>query len=228
MKPPDRREIVIADDNPVLLSVLTQIFQESGWIVRTACDGFGALAQIRARMPELLLSDLNMAGMSGFELLSVVRRRHALIPVIAMSGAYTGTSVPHGVAADRFYAKGSGRVEWLLDLVTSLTSHKGFLDSRQSTPIWAPRLNMKHNDPESLLLTCPECLRAFVHSLGKLDGLQDVCCWHCLRVFQFSIVQETCGMDMSDIGRFATPGRTGLGNVAVQYSPEISALPRHL
>lgn len=49
-----------------------------------------------------------MPGMSGFELLSVVHRVHPAIHFIATSGAFSGKSVPHGIAADAFYEKASG------------------------------------------------------------------------------------------------------------------------
>jgi DNA-binding NarL/FixJ family response regulator len=45
--------------------------------------------------------------MSGFELLSEVRRQFPAIQTIAMSGAFRGDEVPSGVAADGFYQKGS-------------------------------------------------------------------------------------------------------------------------
>ena len=44
--------------------------------------------------------------MSGFELLSVVRRRFPQILTVTMSGAYPEDSLPMGVIADGFYAKG--------------------------------------------------------------------------------------------------------------------------
>jgi CheY-like chemotaxis protein len=72
--PSEMTDIIVVDDNQVLLSVIAEIFKECGYIVRTATNGFAALAQIR-KVPQVLLSDLNMPGMSGFELLSVVRRR---------------------------------------------------------------------------------------------------------------------------------------------------------
>jgi len=43
--------------------------------------------------------------MSGFELLSVVRRRFPAIQLIAMSGAFSGDGIPPGVAADAFMKK---------------------------------------------------------------------------------------------------------------------------
>jgi hypothetical protein len=45
--------------------------------------------------------------MSGFELLSEVRRQFTAIQTIAMSGAFGGDEVPSGIAADGFYQKGS-------------------------------------------------------------------------------------------------------------------------
>ena len=195
------KDIVIVDDNPVLLSVLSQIFIECGWGVRTASDGFTALSQVSTRAPEIILSDLNMVGMSGFELLSIVRRRFPRIAVVAMSGAYSGSNVPRGVAADAFYAKGASSVGRLLDLVASLGNEQELLSSRQAAPIWAPTLRVKSGNPEALLVTCPECLRAFVHYVAKVEGLQnEVCCWHCLWIFQLSIVNEPSGMDMSGLG----------------------------
>jgi CheY-like chemotaxis protein len=70
-----------------------------------ASDGFAALATIRNRVPDILVSDLNMPVMSGFELLSIVRRRFPAIAVIAMSGAHSDMAVPSGVAADAFMPK---------------------------------------------------------------------------------------------------------------------------
>ena len=104
-------DILVVDDNPLLVNVISEIFKECGCIVRTASDGFAALATIRDRVPDILISDLNMPRMSGFELLSIVRRRFPAIAVIAMSGAYSGVAVPQGVAADAFMPK--AQVAWL-------------------------------------------------------------------------------------------------------------------
>jgi CheY-like chemotaxis protein len=55
----------------------------AGYEVRTSEDGFSALVQLRAALPDLIVSDLRMPNMSGFELLSIIRRRFPQIPVIA-------------------------------------------------------------------------------------------------------------------------------------------------
>ena len=98
-------DIVVADDNAVLLNVLSETLEECGYSVRSAVGGLEALTEIRRRAPDILLSDLNMPRMSGFELLSIVRRRHPKIKVIAMSASYPRGVVPQGVAADAFYEK---------------------------------------------------------------------------------------------------------------------------
>jgi hypothetical protein len=58
-----------------------------------------------------------MPQMSGFELLSVVRRRFPEILVVASSGAYDASEIPSGVIADAFYAKGQENSSELLELL---------------------------------------------------------------------------------------------------------------
>jgi CheY-like chemotaxis protein len=102
-----KSSLLIVDDDNAIRTALSCLFTEIGYSVRTAEDGFSALAAMRKDIPNILLSDLNMPGMSGFELLSVVRHRFPAIRTVAMSGSFRGTEVPPGVAADRFYEKGS-------------------------------------------------------------------------------------------------------------------------
>ena len=99
--------LLIVDDEPAVRASISQVLSEVGYRVRSAEDGFAALREIRNEVPEMLLSDLNMPGMSGFELLSVVRRRFPAIRTIAMSGSFSGNEAPSGVAADGYYQKGS-------------------------------------------------------------------------------------------------------------------------
>jgi CheY-like chemotaxis protein len=111
--------LLIVDDEPSIRYSLTCVLTEIGYEVRSAEDGLSALLEIRNQVPEILLSDLNMPGMSGFELLSEVRRQFPAIQTIAMSGAFHGDEVPSGVAADGFYQKGSS-VGSLLQLMGGL------------------------------------------------------------------------------------------------------------
>ncbi|MGB7354736.1 MAG: response regulator, partial [Acidobacteriaceae bacterium] len=80
-------KILIVDDEAPMRLTLSAILNEFEYSVQTADDGFSALAEIRREIPNVLISELHMPRMSGFELLSVVRRRCPAIQVIAMSSA---------------------------------------------------------------------------------------------------------------------------------------------
>jgi CheY-like chemotaxis protein len=110
--------VLIVDDDAFLRNSLSQILTGSGFKVRAAGDATAALSEIVKEMPDVLLSDLNMPGLSGFELLAAVRRRFPAIHVIAMSGAFVGDAVPPGVVADAFYEKGRG-VNALIEIMAA-------------------------------------------------------------------------------------------------------------
>ena len=67
--------LLVVDDDPRILHVSRLILEAKGYEVRTAADGFEALVELRGSLPDVIISDLRMPNMSGFELLSVVRRR---------------------------------------------------------------------------------------------------------------------------------------------------------
>jgi CheY-like chemotaxis protein len=154
------RILVVEDDATVRLTI-SRLLSDKGYDVSIAVDGFDALLQLQQRVPDLILSDLNMPQMSGFELLSVVRRRFPEILVVASSGAYDSSAVPNGVIADAFYAKGQESAPQLLTIIASLSQrgpsgHKG-----ESAPVWIPRNGRDHNGKPFVVLTCTHCLRSF-------------------------------------------------------------------
>jgi CheY-like chemotaxis protein len=112
--------LLIVDDDVSIRAVLSQHFSELGYCVRSAEDGSSALAEIEKELPDILLSDLNMPGIPGVQFLLMVRRMFPSIRVVAMSGAYSGSRVPHGVAADAFYEKGSS-LNLLTEAVDAMT-----------------------------------------------------------------------------------------------------------
>jgi CheY-like chemotaxis protein len=169
--------ILLIDDDPDIRESMGMLLNEEGYDVRTAEHGFDALLQLRTAVPDVIISDLNMPQMSGFEFLSVVRRRFPEIPVVAMSGAYeSGDRLPGGVIADAFHAKGRHHPEELLRTVaallrtgpeTSLSHH------RQSPPVWIPRNGKDSQGVPFIVLTCTECLRSFPLSVMQ-EGVQEI------------------------------------------------------
>jgi CheY-like chemotaxis protein len=166
-------DIVVAEDNAVLLGTLSEILKRCGYSVRTASDGLHALAEIRYRAPDILLSDLNMPGMSGFELLSIVRRRYPTIRVIAMSSSYSGRAVPVGVAADAFYEKGKTSVADLLRTVNAIKDESEIPLSRTSSPIWISSALSDSAGGQSTSVACPECLTVYPYSVSDAEFSQE-------------------------------------------------------
>jgi len=160
-----KHEILVVDDDSAIRDSLGLVLQSGGYEITTATNGFDALLQLKRRVPAIVLSDLNMPQMSGFEFLSVVRRRFPHISAIAMSGAYhSGESVPGGVIADAFYAKGSDKPGTLLKLVAELlrtSASRTIAHTRQSAPVWVPRNGKDAGGIPYIVLTCTECLRSF-------------------------------------------------------------------
>jgi CheY-like chemotaxis protein len=118
-----KRSVLIVEDDVDLRLILAAMFVQTGYKVRTAWDGVSALLEMETGIPDIIVSDLNMPRMSGFELLSIVRAEFPLIPLIAMSGAFSGNQVPEGVTADAFYEKGTHPV-FLARLVSSMTRQR--------------------------------------------------------------------------------------------------------
>jgi len=116
--PNNGMRVLIVDDDPFIRESLSEILTGYRFRVRCADGACAGLSAIRQEMPDLLLCDLHMPGLSGFELLSAVRHRFPLLYVIAMSGSFFGDAVPPGVAADAFYPKSSG-INTLLEIIAS-------------------------------------------------------------------------------------------------------------
>lgn len=183
--------LLVVDDDPTIRMALSVIFAQIGYGVCTAHDGLSALIEIRREIPDVVISDLNMPRMSGFEFLSVVRRRFPAIQVIAMSGAFSGDGVPPGIAADAFYLKGShpgfllGIVEALSRAGTASTLNR----TRTSAPIWIPHNGNNHAGEPYVMLTCTECLRSFAQVVGEEGAIHEACCTYCSGQIQYAIVQ---------------------------------------
>jgi CheY-like chemotaxis protein len=184
-------KLLIVDDEPSTRLILSQILTSLGHEVRCAVDGFEALARIRETIPDILLSDLNMPGMSGFELLSIVRRRLPGLYVIATSGAYSGNTVPHGIAADAFYEKASG-IQTLLTMLQSITTAtmSPYRSVSDSAPIWISRTECSPGGRSLMAINCPECLRNSTQLCSdSVLAIHHTNCLYCGCTIYYAIIQ---------------------------------------
>jgi CheY-like chemotaxis protein len=189
----DKHRILVVDDEPAIREMMTLLLASEGYEVATAEDGFDALLQLTVKPPDILISDLNMPHMSGFELLSVVRRRFPEIPVIAISGAYdSGENVPGGVIADIFYPKGRHRPEELFGAIAELigtAATRNDSRKRQSAPVWIPRNGRDSNGVPFVVVTCTQCLRSFPLNVLRDDvqEIQETPCLFCTSPVRYII-----------------------------------------
>ena len=170
--------LLFVDDEPRSRELFQTALSERGYEVLVAKDGFAALAQMRGALPDLIISDLKMPNMSGFEFLSIVRRRFPQIPTIAASGEFHPPIAPLGILADAFIPK-PFQFEELLAKIAELLREAPPRPAikRDQAPVWVPR------NGEYYVITCTDCLRSFsipaekdVRVLRELRTLECIFC----------------------------------------------------
>src|SRR5208282_3705938 len=178
--------LLVVDDEPFIRDLLQNSLSTKGYEVRAAKDGFDALAQMHGALPDLILTDLKMPNMSGFEFLSVVRRRFPQIPAIAISGEFQPAVESSGVLADAFFAK-PFRFGELLAKVAELLQDAPPRPAikRDRAPVWVPR------NGEYYVITCTDCLRSFSipaeNDLRALREMRTLDCIFCNAVVRFIV-----------------------------------------
>ena len=94
-----KANILVVDDNPDKLSLLEAALCLAGYRVTTATDGDEALSAIESYQPDLVITDVMMPRMNGYELLSRIRSDDSLrsIPVVFLTSrsAAKPSSPPH-------------------------------------------------------------------------------------------------------------------------------------
>jgi two-component system chemotaxis sensor kinase CheA len=98
---PQRAQILVAEDSITSRLLLKGILEDAGYGVRTAPDGVEAFALLRQRRFDLLVSDVEMPGMNGFELAMRVRAEHRLkeVPIILVTALETPRDRERGLDA---------------------------------------------------------------------------------------------------------------------------------
>lgn len=69
------RHILVIDDDPMIVEILCSHYSELGFRVEAAADGGEGLRAIELRKPDIVLCDRVMPGLTGAELLEVIRQR---------------------------------------------------------------------------------------------------------------------------------------------------------
>jgi CheY-like chemotaxis protein len=178
--------ILVVDDEEDIRMVAREVLQSQGYEVLCAVDGFDALTKLKQSLPDVVISDLLMPKMSGFEFLSVVRKRFPQIAVIAISGEFSGIDVPDSVLADAFLEKGQYSPENLFQKITALLEEipqRPRVGRLPKAAVWVP----VKGDADYVAVTCSSCLRTFPVPGPLADGVHAAECDFCATEVSFQI-----------------------------------------
>jgi DNA-binding response OmpR family regulator len=80
--------ILVVDDDLPILTLMRNVLREFGFEARVANTGAAALEAVRETMPDLVLLDKNMPGMSGTDVIQALRREGGIehVPIVILSG----------------------------------------------------------------------------------------------------------------------------------------------
>lgn len=113
--------LLVVEDQPDLADLLAQNLRAEGFDVRAVGDGREVLPLIQSWVPDLVILDLTLPGLDGFEVLRQLRARDRLVPVIILSARSAEADKVRGfrLDADQYVTKPFGLIE-LLERVHAL------------------------------------------------------------------------------------------------------------
>ena len=139
-------KILVVDDTPGNVKLLTDLLTVKGYEVATAESGHEALARIDADCPDLVLLDVMMPGMNGYEVCQRIRQNPAteILPVVMVTALDPAQERTKGIeaGADDFLGKPVNQQE-LLARVRSLLRVKEYYDTIQDQKAQLAEWNKK-------------------------------------------------------------------------------------
>ena len=124
-------KILVVDDVPLNVKLLADLLAVKGYQTCTASSGPEALASLESERPDLVLLDVMMPGMSGYEVCAAIRANpeHAMLPVVLVTALDPAQERAKGLdaGADDFLSKPVSQAE-LLARVRSLLRIKSLYD----------------------------------------------------------------------------------------------------
>jgi CheY-like chemotaxis protein len=119
--------LLIADDSPTQLLILRNLLEKNGYYVEGAVDGENALFCARNAMPDLIISDIFMPKMTGYELCQALKQDPVLrsVPVILLTTMSASESIVKAIntGADYFVPKPYDE-KYLISKVKSILATK--------------------------------------------------------------------------------------------------------
>lgn len=112
-------DILIAEDDSVLRNLYVKKFSVSGYPIRAVEDGEQALASLKERFPQVLILDIHMPKVDGFQVLEQLPQSARPFPVIMLTNFADEKSRERGkeLHADEYFIKKDMTIKSLLEMV---------------------------------------------------------------------------------------------------------------
>ena len=106
----DEPTLLVVDDEPEINKLIARIFEKRGYRVNSALDGAEALASVARDRPDLIMLDLNLPRIDGWEVCRQLKSDPATrsIPIIMLTAAHANVDdaqIGLGLGADEYVAK---------------------------------------------------------------------------------------------------------------------------
>ncbi len=100
------QDILVVDDEPSVVEVVSLYLRREGFSVRSASDGEQALAAINSQLPTLIILDLMLPKIDGMEIMRQLRQRSTEVPIIMLTA--------RGQETDRIYGLERGADDYVV------------------------------------------------------------------------------------------------------------------
>lgn len=107
-------KILVIDDDPLLLTLIQQSLEKDHYTIRTAPNGIEGLQQMEKVNPDLIILDIMMPGISGWEICDRIRRK-STVPIIMLTARGSQADIVRGLqsGADDYLVKPFHQAELL-------------------------------------------------------------------------------------------------------------------
>ena len=130
-------KVLIIDDDPITVAIYRKLFASHGFDVEVAVDGSTGLSAFLQARPDIVLLDLGLPGLNGFDWLRAIREDPALakFPVVVLTGVSSRAQVMSAlsVGASCVLLKSRDEPQRVLDVVTALLEGDGPMTWGHST-----------------------------------------------------------------------------------------------
>ena len=111
-----RRRVLVVDDDPDMRHAMQEVLTDEGLDVDLAADGREALECADRELPSLVILDLTLPVLDGFDVADFLRQRHGLLPILAVTADGRAPQKARRVGAYAYLRK-PFELETLVDLV---------------------------------------------------------------------------------------------------------------